>query len=461
MLNYDDKIEKYISEHREEIVNTLLDLVKIPSVADTKGAVQALEMVTELFEGAGARVENRGGYALATMGDKEHKIGLFSHADVVPGGNGWTVCEPFEPTVKDGYIFGRGAWDDKSAIVISLYAFKIIKELSIDINSALVAFVGGNEETTMQDIKDYKKTNTPPTVSMVLDAAFPVYLGDKGMLWLECEMENGFEDLIELTGGEAINITLKCATAKLRYSKELYEELSCLNNISVCASDEVIKVTAEGISAHGAAPKGTINGGAIILDALFECPSFSQRDKERLAFLRDILKAYDGTPLKIEARDSLFGDTTATNGIIDITKERAAFTLDIRYGDTYTEKTLLKAVDKALLPNGISYKIVKNGEPKAISPHNKYVVACLDAYRKHTNDTEACARINAGGTYSRFLENAFECGTTLKYSALSLPSGHGGAHQPDEHISVDGLLGAIHMIVKMIIACDEQGFKQR
>ena len=451
-----NKIKEYINSHRDEIVNTLVELVKIPSLAGTYDADRALARVGELFESAGAKVEVNKTYTLAKIGTESHKIGLFSHADVVPAGQGWTMCEPFEGKVIDGNIYGRGAWDDKSAVVISLYAFKIIKELGLNVKSTLIAFVGGNEETTMTDILDYKKSSTPPNVSLVLDAGYPVYLGDKGILWLECESKEPFEDLLELSGGEAINITLKKALCRVRYSHGLFEELLSHSELDVAKEGEHIVIKAEGISAHGANPQGTVNGAWIIINALLGCERFSGNDKQGLCFLEKLLSNYDGSYLGIVSQDELFGVTTATNGIIDIKNGTVKFTLDIRYGNTYTEKKLLEAVGGVLKGKGIGFEAVKRGEPSAISPNNKYVLACIEAYKAHTGQENPKPRINAGSTYSRFIEGALETGTTMKYVGEPLPTGHGAAHQPDERISVEGLLEAIEMTVEMIIACDKQ-----
>ena len=46
---------------------------------------------------------------------------LFSgHLDVVPGGDGWTVCEPFEGFRQDGRVYGRGAMDCKGVVIAML-----------------------------------------------------------------------------------------------------------------------------------------------------------------------------------------------------------------------------------------------------------------------------------------------------------------------------------------------------
>lgn len=44
------------------------------------------------------------------------------HLDVVPGGDGWTVCEPFEGFRQDGRIYGRGAMDCKGVVIAMLEA---------------------------------------------------------------------------------------------------------------------------------------------------------------------------------------------------------------------------------------------------------------------------------------------------------------------------------------------------
>ena len=45
---------------------------------------------------------------------------LAAHLDVVPVANGtWKVAQPFEGRILDGVIYGRGALDDKSSVMVS------------------------------------------------------------------------------------------------------------------------------------------------------------------------------------------------------------------------------------------------------------------------------------------------------------------------------------------------------
>ena len=56
-------------------------------------------------------------------------IGIIGHLDVVPAGDGWTKCMPFEPTIENDKLYGRGAIDDKGPVAASYIALKILKRL--------------------------------------------------------------------------------------------------------------------------------------------------------------------------------------------------------------------------------------------------------------------------------------------------------------------------------------------
>lgn len=450
-----EKIHKYIQSKREEIVNELCSLVRIASVTGTPECDEVLLYIKKLYEQNGFETELFDTYLLAKDKRGKKSLGLFAHADVVEANGEWIECEsPFEPQVKNGIIYGRGTSDDKSAVVISLYAMKLIRELGIDFSSSIVSFTGACEEVTMQDARDYVKAHTPPDFSLVLDAGFPIYLGDKGMLWLDCTLTNELEELLDLRGGSATNITLGRASARVRYSEGLYEELLTYGELDVCVQGDEILMSAQGESTHGATPQGSKNAGAIILGALLSAPSFSKRDKSSLEPVYKLLSTYDGDTLGIKASDAVFGDTTATNGIVRMENGRLSFTLDIRYGSSYSLAELIKRVDTALSSN-ISYEIKKKNNANAINPDNKYALACMSAYAEHTGNYSARPRINAGGTYSKLLPSSCETGTVTKWEATHLPNGHGGAHQPDECISIDGLLEALEIVVKMLIECDK------
>jgi cysteinylglycine-S-conjugate dipeptidase len=118
----------------------LLGLVEIPSVSEAgfpatsrPALLQARDAVAELFQGAGCeRVSSLELPDTAPMvtaeipaPDGAPTVLLYSHYDVVPTGDlsQWHT-PPFEPTERDGAIFGRGTADTKSNIMAHVGALQ-------------------------------------------------------------------------------------------------------------------------------------------------------------------------------------------------------------------------------------------------------------------------------------------------------------------------------------------------
>lgn len=133
----------------------LEDLVRIESVsADPAraGEVQrSAEAVAALFEAEGfeTRITSADGGAPAVIAHKAGPEGaprilLYAHHDVQPENNhaDWDT-PPFEPTERDGRLYGRGAADDKAGIAAHLAA---IRALADDLAVGVTVFVEGEEE---------------------------------------------------------------------------------------------------------------------------------------------------------------------------------------------------------------------------------------------------------------------------------------------------------------------------
>ena len=111
-------------------------LVRIPSVSVPgrldQPLLDAFELTSRLFAEAGVEVDRldlpdtapvvTGGIPAP---EGAPTVLLYSHYDVVPAGDEalWT-SPPFEPTERDGALFGRGAADTKSNIVAHLGALR-------------------------------------------------------------------------------------------------------------------------------------------------------------------------------------------------------------------------------------------------------------------------------------------------------------------------------------------------
>ena len=135
MENFNN-VNHIIDDLKEEMLNDLSDLIKIPSVGDEPiGSCPFGSEVQKVFESfleIGKRdgfdicnVDNYGGH-IEFKGESEDIFALLCHVDVVPAGSGWDQ-DPFTATVKDGKLYGRGAIDDKGPTVAAYYAMKALK----------------------------------------------------------------------------------------------------------------------------------------------------------------------------------------------------------------------------------------------------------------------------------------------------------------------------------------------
>lgn len=469
MNEFQPAIHEYIRKNRENIVNQLMDLIKIPSErgAETaecpfgRPASDVLRCIEKLYKGSGfeTQLNLSDGYLLSFFGKGEKSIGLFSHADVVSGGDGWTVTQPFNPIEKDGFIFGRGALDDKSAVIISLYCAKLLKELNIPLKSRLVMFTGVGEETGMEDMRSYISQNTAPDCSLVLDTAFPVYYGNKGRIVICAKSEKPLTSVIDFNGGTAENIILGSVLVRLKYSKALYGELleKANERITVTRSSDEIVMTCRGISKHCALPEGSLNAGFVASSVLCRCENLCDADRKTFAFTSDLLSDYYGKTLGISNNDAVFGHLTFCNGKIRLENLRPSLCFDIRYGSEVDYKLLSEKLKCFFEKNGWEIQVESQYPPHKANPDCPFVRSLLRTYEDFTEQSNLKPIINAGGTYARFLPLSAEIGTSLSNEYYpDLPAGHGSVHQPDENISIDGLLNAIEITLLMIIRLCEK-----
>ena len=83
----------------------------------------------------------------ARLGNKGPNFCYAGHLDVVPPGNlkDWTV-NPFKPSVKKGYLIGRGANDMKSSIAAFVSAVSNFVANKRDFNGSISLLITGDEE---------------------------------------------------------------------------------------------------------------------------------------------------------------------------------------------------------------------------------------------------------------------------------------------------------------------------
>jgi acetylornithine deacetylase/succinyl-diaminopimelate desuccinylase-like protein len=145
-------IERELSGVRADLER----LVRIPGIAfdgfDHSHLDRSAEATADLLRGAGlpdVRVVRIGDGRPAVIGRRPAPPGaptvlLYAHHDVQPIGDRtqWN-SEPFEPTERDGRLYGRGAADDKAGIMAHVAALRAFGDA---LPVGVVVFVEGEEE---------------------------------------------------------------------------------------------------------------------------------------------------------------------------------------------------------------------------------------------------------------------------------------------------------------------------
>lgn len=150
-------IDEYVDNHKEEIINTLLKLISLPSPDGGETAAQSyvenylqeLGFETETFRGFFDKCQELSDYCPADITYHEncynvagkakgssHKpsLLLFAHIDTEREDYFGNFDNPYAAIRKDGKIHGLGASDDKGGVAMMLEAARIAKMFAGDFN---------------------------------------------------------------------------------------------------------------------------------------------------------------------------------------------------------------------------------------------------------------------------------------------------------------------------------------
>lgn len=440
MENWYPAVVDYICSHRDEIIADLSTLVRIPSISKAgqdglpfgKDVDDALNAAAALFEknGIPMQVRHDGGYAVGGYEGQGSGIGVFGHADVVPVNNDWIKTTPFSPVEENGFLFGRGVGDNKAGVISSLYALLALKAAGVQLKSRITVFVGGSEETGMQDMAAFVKNEGMPAVSLVPDCGFPVSMGEKGIMRVDCRSKLPLQDVKKLDGGKAYNVILDQVDVAL-------------------ANGDTF--TVKGLTSHAASPEGSVNAAHKAAAQLLDMP-ICENDKAILAAMHEILNDNYGEALNITSTGA-FGKLTCANGIARVEEDgRLLFTLDIRYGVEADPDTTINNLTITLDKFGFTAQITENDPGFLLDVNGKPMEIILSSCREACDAPDAVPFKSYGGTYARKLRNAYGISHSVPGSDAmpELPAGHGSSHQSDECISIENLLKGIQCMALMI-----------
>nr|WP_308532452.1 dipeptidase [uncultured Prevotella sp.] len=150
-------VKRYIEENEARMLEELFSLIRIPSVsaqpAHKEDMVKCANRWKELLLEAGVDkaevMPSKGNpmvYAERIVDPEAKTILVYGHYDVMPAEpfELWRT-EPFEPVIKDGHIWARGADDDKGQSFIQAKAFEYLNKHDLLKHNMKFIFEGEEE----------------------------------------------------------------------------------------------------------------------------------------------------------------------------------------------------------------------------------------------------------------------------------------------------------------------------
>lgn len=436
-----NKIFSCIDDRKEDMINDLARLIKIPSVMGEAEAnapfgkfpAAALAEALDICKAAGFSVKNIGNYigtADFYPAEKIPELGILVHLDVVPAGGGWT-SDPFALSRRDGKLFGRGAIDDKGPAIAALYALKAVKESGTPLSKNVRLIFGTNEENGSKDLEKYRAVEALPEMLFTPDGSYPVINTEKGMIRIKYTAEVS-EKIISAAGGNAVNAVPEYAEAVLDFPAieiEKYAEKSEGVKISAEAFEGKIKITARGKGAHASTPEGGKNAVTALLAAISEITG----DKAFTALWSMFpYGETDGFSAGIKCSDEISGGLTTVLSVLNIQDGKLEAWQDIRFPAEKTSGEILEMLKKAAGKHGIEFTVEMVSEPHHVPEESEFVQTLLDVYEEFTGEKGYCVAIG-GGTY------VHETAGGVAFGA-EFPNEENNMHGADEFITEESLV---------------------
>lgn len=208
-------MKDYIKANEERFLEELFSLIRIPSISSDKAhkddMQRCAERLAELLLEAGAdaaAVYPTAGHPVVFgekhISDDAETVLVYGHYDVQPVDPiGLWKSEPFEPEIRDGAIYARGANDDKGQLFMHIKAFEYLVRTGQLKQNVKFIFEGEEEigspslASWVEDHKDLLASSVilVSDTTMISDKVTSINCGMRGLSYLEVKVTGPDKDL--------------------------------------------------------------------------------------------------------------------------------------------------------------------------------------------------------------------------------------------------------------------------
>lgn len=357
---------------------------------------EALKLFLGVASDCGMRtgtIENRVGWCEFGPENAE-MIGIVCHLDVVPAGDGWAT-DPFELTLKDGVLYGRGIVDDKGPAAASFIAMKRLMDSGYQPSKRIRLILGTDEERTCSCVETYAEKGEIPEFAITPDGEFPVIYAEKGILH------------IKISSSSASAVSAKAGTAA-----------NMVPAFSTCTIDG-IEYSAKGKTAHASKPDLGVNAVFEMIRKLDEntvdysaSPLLTYIARELVPFTS---AEYTGCNVTDES-----GSVTANPSILSCGEDGESLTIDIRCPVSYSMDAITSFMAMKAAQYDLDCEILSQMDPLYKAKDLPEISILTDIWKDNMSSytgfkpeylsefTEPIAI--GGGTYARHMPNTIAFG---------------------------------------------------
>lgn len=448
-----------LKQREGEALETLRSVLRIPSLeAEASPNApfgtenrRALDFVLDLSEKAGFKTKDMDGFCgYAEFGRGEKMVMSLGHLDVVPVGPGWKH-EPFGAEIDEGYVYARGACDDKGPTMAMFFAAQALKEAWADVPVRVRQVFGCNEESGFACVHHYVAHEEAPTFGVAPDAMWPMVHAEKGIanIVLRTPAIGTRLRLVALDGGQRPNIVIDHCVGRVQVAADFLKETRAKvaeawdKNLSFDWRESELVITAVGKAAHGSTPFEGDNAAVRVLRFLKEIAPVEDVEAYEAAFR---LGNPGGNRLGIAGADDL---TTLTSnlGVVRTVGPEIELKMNVRYPVTWKGDEL-RAKCESRMPAGFRMDRFSDSKPLYFPTDHPLVAAVCGAYTAETGE-DLPPQTMGGGTYARAVPNCVAIGTGWV--------GDGPVHETDERLKVEHFHKMariyVRVLVNLIAAC--------
>ena len=249
--------DAYVRARQQEYLDELSALVRMPTVSAQKSAIEETaaavldRTVRAGFSATAERVRGGPPTIIGEQGSGPRTLLVYDHYDVQPPDplGEWTT-PPFEPTVRDGVLYGRGTSDNKGNLMARLQAIEAYQATLGPLPLKVRVLFEGEEEIGSEHLHEFARTYAERLRAdgCIWEAGYKdaagrptVSLGLKGICYVDLKVRGTTLDAHSSVGGIVPNAAwrLVWALASLKNERDEITVDGLMQHVRVPSAEDI------------------------------------------------------------------------------------------------------------------------------------------------------------------------------------------------------------------------------